>query len=59
MVSPSDAAAERLVLALELYEVGERMLRQRLHRERPHATAGGARRGGRQVAATAAGRRVR
>jgi Rv0078B-related antitoxin len=38
MVSSSDAAAERLILALELYEVGERMLRQRLRRERPHAT---------------------
>jgi hypothetical protein len=37
-VSLSDAAAERLGLALELYEVGERMLRQRLRRERPHAT---------------------
>lgn len=38
MVSPSDAAAERLGLARELYEVGERMLQQRLRRERPHAT---------------------
>ncbi|MGH3988883.1 MAG: hypothetical protein ACRDTZ_16465 [Pseudonocardiaceae bacterium] len=38
MVSASDAAAERLGIALELYEVGERMLRQRLRRERPHAT---------------------
>jgi predicted protein tyrosine phosphatase len=38
MMSVSDAAAERLGVALELYEVGERMLRQRLRRERPHAT---------------------
>ncbi len=38
MVSSSDAAAERLWVALELYEVGERMLRQRLRREQPHAT---------------------
>jgi hypothetical protein len=37
-VSSSDTAAERLLVALELYEVGERMLRQRLRRERPHAT---------------------
>jgi hypothetical protein len=37
-VSSSDAAAERLGIALELYEVGERMLRQRLRRERPQAT---------------------
>ncbi|MGH3982058.1 MAG: hypothetical protein ACRDST_05060 [Pseudonocardiaceae bacterium] len=35
-MSPSDAA-ERLSVALELYEVGERMLRQRLRRERPDA----------------------
>jgi len=38
IASLTQRATERLVLALELYEVGERMLRQRLHRERPHAT---------------------
>ncbi len=38
MVSSSNAPAERLRVALELYEVGERILRQRLRRERPHAT---------------------
>ncbi|MGH8938523.1 MAG: hypothetical protein ACRDV2_04155 [Actinomycetes bacterium] len=37
-MSSSNAAAERLRVALELYEVGERMLRQRLRREQPHAT---------------------
>ncbi|MGH3933962.1 MAG: hypothetical protein ACRDS1_03085 [Pseudonocardiaceae bacterium] len=37
-MSSSNAAAERLRIALELYEVGEQMLRQRLRRERPHAT---------------------
>jgi hypothetical protein len=38
VVSSSDAAPGGLSVALELYEVGERMLRQRLRRERPHAT---------------------
>lgn len=39
MVLSSDAAGERLGIALELYQVGERMLRQRLRRERPQATS--------------------
>lgn len=34
----SDIAARRLSLALELAELGERMLRQRLRRTRPDAT---------------------
>lgn len=37
---PPPDAAQRLRLALDLYEVGERMLRQRLRRERPDATPG-------------------
>ncbi|HEU4350009.1 MAG TPA: hypothetical protein VFR35_19705 [Actinoplanes sp.] len=32
------AVAQRLRLALDMYEVGEQMLRQRLRRERPGAS---------------------
>lgn len=34
----TDGPAERLRAALELHDLGERMLRQRLRRERPSAT---------------------
>ncbi|MGH3924440.1 MAG: hypothetical protein ACRDTT_16525 [Pseudonocardiaceae bacterium] len=36
---PASQAADRFRAALELYEVGENMLRQRLRRERPDASA--------------------
>jgi Rv0078B-related antitoxin len=36
---PASQVADRVRVALELYEVGESMLRQRLRRERPDASA--------------------
>ncbi|MGH3940193.1 MAG: hypothetical protein ACRDTG_16490 [Pseudonocardiaceae bacterium] len=36
---PASQVADRFRAALELYEVGENMLRQRLRRERPDASA--------------------
>jgi hypothetical protein len=36
---PASEVADRFRVALELYEVGENMLRQRLRRERPEASA--------------------
>jgi hypothetical protein len=36
MATDLAAAARRLRLALELYEAGEAMMRQRLRREHPH-----------------------
>ncbi|MDN5759989.1 MAG: hypothetical protein L0H59_15930 [Tomitella sp.] len=36
-MSRPEPAAERMRVALDLYETGERMLRQRLRRERPEA----------------------
>ncbi|MGQ0773855.1 MAG: hypothetical protein ACT4NY_05475 [Pseudonocardiales bacterium] len=36
---PGSQVADRFRAALELYEVGEHMLRQRLRRERPDASA--------------------
>ncbi len=39
MAVPASQAADRFRAALELYEVGENMLRQRLRRERPDASA--------------------
>ena len=35
---PDESAAERLRVALDMYEFGERMQRARLMRERPDAT---------------------
>lgn len=39
MAVPASQAADRFRAALDLYEVGENMLRQRLRRERPEASA--------------------
>jgi len=36
---PGSQVADRFRVALDLYEVGETMLRQRLRRERPDASA--------------------
>ncbi|MEZ5330637.1 MAG: hypothetical protein R2991_00990 [Thermoanaerobaculia bacterium] len=36
-MQPSPSAAERLLLAFDLYEAGEEMMRARLARERPDA----------------------
>ncbi len=38
MTVPASTVAARIRAALDLYEVGENMLRQRLQRERPEAS---------------------